>query len=92
MAKLRKERATCACFGVKNECTELQCTVQYNGYKLVGVTTVERCDGSYDSTNLHILDYIHACTQVHTEANRLGLHSYVAMLLFAVFLIQEAPY
>ncbi len=27
-------------------------SVQYNGYNLIGVTTVERGDGSYDSTSL----------------------------------------
>ncbi len=52
MAKLAKERATCAVeTGVKNE------SVQYNGYNLIGVTTVERGDGNYDSTSLFL--YIH---------------------------------
>ena len=44
-------------------------SVQYNGYNLVGVTTVERGDGSYDSTSLFLyisrllyLGTIH-CTQ-----------------------------
>ena len=29
-------------------------SVQYNGYNLIGVTTVERGDGSYDSTSLFL--------------------------------------
>ncbi len=29
-------------------------SVQYNGYNLIGVTTVERGDGSYDSTDLFL--------------------------------------
>ncbi len=44
-------------------------SVQYNGYNLIGVTTVERGDGSYDSTSLFLyisrllyLGTIH-CTQ-----------------------------
>ncbi len=49
LAKLAKERATCAVeAGVKNE------SVQYNGYNLIGVTTVERGDGNYDSTGLFL--------------------------------------
>ncbi len=51
LAKLAKERATCAVeTGVKNE----MYSVQYNGYNLIGVTTVERGDGSYDSTSLFL--------------------------------------
>jgi hypothetical protein len=48
----RERRALVA--SVKNECTELQYSVQYNGYNLIGVTTVERGNGSYDSTNLFL--------------------------------------
>jgi hypothetical protein len=49
LAKLAKERATCAVeAGVKNE------SVQYNGYNLIGVTTVESGDGNYDSTSLFL--------------------------------------
>ena len=40
--------------GVKNECTELLYSVQHNGYNLIGVTTVERGDGNYDSTSLFL--------------------------------------
>ncbi len=47
MAKLAKERATCA-VEAENE------SVQYNGYNLIGVTTVERGDGNYDSTSLFL--------------------------------------
>jgi hypothetical protein len=65
---LAKERETGLVAGVKNE-SVLNYSVQYNGYKLVGVTTVERGDGSYDSTSLFLyisrllyLGTIH-CTQ-----------------------------
>ncbi len=37
--------------GVKNG------SVQYKGYNLIGVTTVERGDGSYDSTSLFWITY-----------------------------------
>ncbi len=54
LAKLAKERATCAVeTGVKNESVQ-NYSVQYNGYNLIGVTTVERGDGSYDSTSLFL--------------------------------------
>ncbi len=32
-------------------------SVQYNGYNLIGVTTVERGDGSYDNTSLFNITY-----------------------------------
>jgi hypothetical protein len=38
---------------VKNESIQ-NYSVQYNGYNLIGVTTVERGDGSYDSTSLFL--------------------------------------
>ncbi len=58
MAKLAKERATCAVeTGVKNESVQCTVYVQYNGYNLIGVTTVERGDGSYDSTSLFNITY-----------------------------------
>ncbi len=56
MAKLAKERATGLVAGVKNECVQ-NYSVQYNGYNLVGVTTVEKGDGSYDSTSLFNITY-----------------------------------
>ncbi len=50
MAKLAKEIATCASeAGVKNEGVQ-NYSVQYKGYNLIGVTTVERGDDSYAST------------------------------------------
>jgi hypothetical protein len=33
-------------------------SVQYKGYNLIGVTTVERGDGSYDSTSLFQITYV----------------------------------
>jgi hypothetical protein len=39
--------------GVKNESVQ-NYSVQYKGYNLIGVTTVERGDGSYDSTSLFL--------------------------------------
>jgi hypothetical protein len=52
LAKLAKERVTCTVeTGVKNKNVQ-NYSVQCNGYNLIGVTTVERGDGSYDSTSL----------------------------------------
>ena len=41
---------------VKNKSVQ-NYSVQYNGYNLIGVTTVERGDGSYDSTGLFNITY-----------------------------------
>jgi hypothetical protein len=50
LAKLAKEIAMCAVeAGMKNEGVQ-NYSVQYKGYNLVGVTTVERGGGSNDST------------------------------------------
>jgi hypothetical protein len=62
-----KERATYAVeTGVKNESVQ-NYSVQYKGYNLIGVTTVERGDGTYDSTSLflyirQLLQYSQNCT------------------------------
>ncbi len=56
MAKFAKERATGIVASVKNESVQNH-SVQYNGYNLIGVTTVERGDGSYDSTSLFNITY-----------------------------------
>jgi hypothetical protein len=42
--------------GVKNESVQ-NYSVQYKGYNLIGVTTVERGDGNYDSTSLFWITY-----------------------------------
>jgi hypothetical protein len=42
--------------GVKNESVQ-NYSVQYNGFNLIGVTTVERGDGNYDSTSLFSISY-----------------------------------
>ncbi len=42
--------------GVKNGSVQ-NYSVQYKGYNLIGVTTVERGDGSYDSTSLFWITY-----------------------------------
>jgi hypothetical protein len=39
--------------GVKNK-TVQNYSVEYNGYNLIGVTTVERGNGNYDSTGLFL--------------------------------------
>ncbi len=39
--------------GVKNENVQ-NYSVQYKGYNLIGVTTVGRGDGNYDSTSLFL--------------------------------------
>jgi hypothetical protein len=49
-----EDRATCAVeTGVKNKSVQNN-SEQYNGYNLIGVTTVERGDGNYDSTGLFL--------------------------------------
>ncbi len=54
---MAKKRAMCPVeTGVKNKNVQ-KYSVQYNGYNLIGVTTVERGDGSYDSTNLFRITY-----------------------------------
>jgi hypothetical protein len=54
LAKLAKERATCTVeTGMKNKSVQ-NYSVQHNGYNLIGVTTVERGDGNYDSTGLFL--------------------------------------
>jgi hypothetical protein len=76
--------------GVKNESVQ-NYSVQCKGYNLIGVTTVERGNGSYDSTGLFRITYafigsmyrytdwctVPACTQVHLEANKTSLHNLV---------------
>ncbi len=58
MAKLAKKRATCAIeTDVKNKSVQ-KYSVQYNGCNLIGVTTVERGNGSYDSTSLFRITYV----------------------------------
>ncbi len=42
--------------GVKNESLQ-NYSVQYKGYNLIGVTTVERGDSNYDSTSLFWITY-----------------------------------
>ncbi len=56
LAKLAKERAMFSCWSMKNESVE-NYSVQYNGYNLIGVTTVERGDGNYASTGLFWITY-----------------------------------
>ncbi len=44
-------------------------SVQYKGYNLIGVTTVEKGDGSYDSTSLFWITYafmLEVCTVILT--------------------------
>jgi hypothetical protein len=47
----RRERRGLVETGARNESVQGD-SVQYKGYNLIGVTTVERGDGSYDSTGL----------------------------------------
>ncbi len=64
-------------------------SVQYKGSNLIGVTTVERGDGSYDSTNLFRITYafiyrvcagvLTVCPQVHAEAIKTDLHNTIIL-------------
>jgi hypothetical protein len=47
----RREQRELVETSVKNECTQGD-SVQYKGYNLIGITTVERGDSNYDSTGL----------------------------------------
>jgi hypothetical protein len=49
----RREQRALVETGVKNEGVQ-NYSVRYKGYNLIGVTTVERGDGSYDSTSLFL--------------------------------------
>ncbi len=49
-------------------------SVQYNGYNLIGVTTVERGDGSYDSTSLFNITYVWRAAYAPADRQPVGVY------------------